>query len=114
MKKLIQLTCILGLIFTTSCSSTKNINNSTKEETTASENIDNTGRDGSSFEKAIIVKSIKEEYAYVKKNCINCTMLGQALAYNEKKPFDILRLKNAEGKEVSYYFDISIFFGKGF
>ncbi|MUU78489.1 hypothetical protein [Winogradskyella endarachnes] len=114
MKKLIQLTCIIGLIFTSSCSSTKNINNSEKEEITTSKNIDNTARDGSSFEKAIIVKSIKEEYVYVKKNCINCTMLGQALAYNDKKPFDILRLKNAEGKEVSYYFDISLFFGKGF
>ena len=114
MKKLIQLTCILGLIFTTSCSSTKNINNSAKEDTTASQNIDNTGRDGSSFKKAIIVNSIKEEYEYVRKVCVNCTMLGQALAYNEKKPFDILRLKNAEGKEVAYYFDISKFFGKGF
>lgn len=96
------------------CSTTKNINKTTKDETNTTQKIDNTGRDGSSFKKAIIVKSINEEYAYVKKDCINCTMLGQALVYNEKKPFDILRLKNADGKEVAYYFDISLFFGKGF
>ncbi|NRD19034.1 hypothetical protein HNV08_03160 [Winogradskyella eckloniae] len=114
MKTLAQIIGIVSLIIITSCSSTKTAKTATKAETNTSQSIDNTGRDGSSFEKAIIVKSISDEYAFVKKACVNCTLLGQALAYNDKKPFDILRLKNAEGETVSYYFDISLFFGKGF
>ena len=71
-------------------------------------------RDGSSFEKAIIVKSIPEEYEYVSKICPDCLLLGQSLTHDNKKPFDILKFKKPNGEEVSYYFDISKFFGKAF
>lgn len=69
-------------------------------------------RDGSSFEKAVLVNNIQEEYIYVRKNCEGCTVMGQALTYNKKIPFDILTCKKPDGQEVSYYFDISKFFGK--
>lgn len=100
MKKIYKITFFLLILTISSCSSTKN--------------IDNSERDGSSFSKAIIINSISEEYDYVKKACSNCQLLGQSLSFEKKKPFDILQLKMADGNTVSYYFDISIFFGKGF
>ncbi|RXJ50663.1 hypothetical protein [Gelidibacter gilvus] len=84
----------------TSCSSTKNIGI--------------IQRDGSSFEKAIIVKSVSEEYDYVRKVCADCQLLGQSLVFEKKKPYDILQLTKSNGEDISYYFDISKFFGKGF
>lgn len=71
-------------------------------------------KDGSSYERAVVVKSIAEEYQYVKRVCLDCQLLGQSLQYNEKKPYDVLRLQTSKGREVAYYFDISSFFGKGF
>ena len=96
--KLVGLIIILSII--TSCSSTKNI------ETII--------RDGSSFEKAIIVNSIAEEYEYIKKVCSDCQLVGQSLVFEKQKPYDILELRKKNGDKISYYFDISKFFGKGF
>ena len=100
MKSLIKFSIILSFLVATSCSSTKSTLNAE--------------RDGSSFEKAIIVNSIAEEYEYTKKVCPNCKFLGQSLVFHEKKPYDILKYKKPNGKTVSYHFDISSFFGKGF
>ena len=69
-------------------------------------------KDGSSIKDAIKVKSVTEEYAYVRNNCDDCTLLGQALLFENGKPYDRINVKNKEGKEISYYFDISSFFGK--
>jgi len=80
----------------------------------SSKSIASSERDGSSFEKAVIVNSITEEYEYAKKACQGCQLLGQSLNQHKGKPYDILRYKNAKGEEVAYYFDISKFFGKGF
>lgn len=100
MKAINKIGFIICLIIITSCSSTKNIGN--------------VQRDGSSFEKAIIAKSVSDEYEYVRKVCSDCQLLGQSLVFEKKKPYDILRFKKSNGEEVSYYFDISKFFGKGF
>ncbi len=100
MRKITKIGFIIGLLFITSCSSTKNIGNAQ--------------RDGSSFEKAIIAKSISAEYEFVRKVCSDCQLLGQSLVFQDKKPYDILRLKKPNGEKVSYYFDISKFYGKGF
>lgn len=70
-------------------------------------------RDGSSYEKAIIVKSIPAEYQYVKKVCPGCQFQGQSLVFHKNKPYDILKYKKPNGEMVSYYFDISKFYGKG-
>lgn len=100
MKELKKIGVIVCLLVMASCSTTKNT-------VTAK-------RDGSSIEKAIIVKSISEEYAYVRKVCNGCQFLGQSLVFKKNKPYDILKVKKTDGKEVSYYFDISKFYGKGF
>lgn len=90
----------------TSCGSQKKAISQTT--TTADTSL----KDGSSVKNAIKVKSIPEEYAYVKKACKGCQLLGQALIFKDKKPYDILNLKKPDGTEVSYYFDISSFYGK--
>ncbi|OUS00965.1 hypothetical protein A9Q86_09465 [Flavobacteriales bacterium 33_180_T64] len=101
MKAIIKFGLIVSLLITTSCASTKNIGHTTE-------------RDGTSFAKAIIVKSIAEEYEYVRKACSDCQLLGQSLIFEKKKPYDILNLKKSNGETISYYFDISKFYGKGF
>ncbi len=100
MKELKKMGFITCLIIMTSCSTTKNIGN--------------VQRDGSSFEKAIIAKSIPAEYEYVRKVCSDCKLLGQSLVFEKKKPYDILKFKKPNGEEISYYFDISKFYGNGF
>ena len=100
MKETTKLGFMICLMIMTSCSTTKNIGE--------------VSRDGSSFEKAIIVKSVAEEYEYVRKVCSDCKLLEQFLTFEKKKPYDILKLKKSNGEEVSCYFDISKFFGKGF
>ena len=97
MKEIKKIGFIICLIIMTSCSTTKNIGNVT--------------RDGSSFEKAIIAKSIADEYEYVRKVCSDCQSLGQSLVFIKEKPYDILRLKKSNGEDVSYFFDISEFYG---
>ena len=100
MKKLLILTLISFFLITTSCGSSKSISE--------------TDRDGSSYEMAIIVNSVPEEYAYIRKVCQGCQVVSQALTYSKGKPYDILKVNQPDGKMVSYYFDISKFFGKGF
>lgn len=68
--------------------------------------------DGSSFEKAIPVKSIDEEYDWVAGHYPGSKFLGQTLVFKDKKPFDRLRIVLSDGSEKDVYFDISKFFGK--
>lgn len=100
------------------CSNTKSVSSTASNNDQKSENQTlnlesaDSNRDGSSFEKAIKVNSIGEEYDYVRKVCPSCKMQKQALVHNKKNPYDILYFKRPDGKEVQYYFDISSFFGK--
>ncbi len=68
--------------------------------------------DGLSMETAIKVKDIKAEYQYVFENCKDCKILGQALLFKNEKPYDRLEAQKPDGSKISYYFDISSFFGK--
>lgn len=75
-------------------------------------------RDGLSFERAIVINEtherpgINDEYAWIRANYPGSRNNSQALVYHDKKPYDILHITTAGGKEVSVYFDISKFFGK--
>jgi hypothetical protein len=119
MKHTLQLFTIVLLLIISSCSSSKKTTTAatTGAGTTASapaaDGAAASASDGSSFEKAIVVKSIKEEYAYVKKVCPECKLKKQALRQNNKKYYDVLYF-DKDGTEVIYYFDINSFFGKSF
>lgn len=70
------------------------------------------GRDGSSPEKAIVVGSVGEEYAWMQRHCPGFQPGMQALHEIDGKPYDVLTWRNAAGEERTVYFDISRFFGR--
>jgi hypothetical protein len=80
------------------CSSTKSISTSSM--------------DGSSKEKAIIVKSISEEYAWIKTNYPGSRVTSQALLGSGKNHYDLLKFVTSSGETKEAYFDINSFFGK--
>ena len=75
-------------------------------------------RDGSSYEKAIIIEAttdfqgVKDEYAWLRKNYPGSKTTKQALTMHDKKSFDVLSVVTADGKAIEVYFDISKSFGK--
>ncbi len=89
---------VLSILFiAVSCSSTRNTS---------------TERDGSSIEKAIIVKSVSEEYQWIRDNYPNSRPMGQSLIFNKKKPYDVIHIQTEAGSEKDIYFDISKFYGR--
>jgi hypothetical protein len=74
--------------------------------------------DGSSFEKAIVIKEVSEmkgvnaEYAYLRAAYPGYKAGGQSLSYHDKKPYDAIKITTADGKQLTVYFDTSNFFGK--
>lgn len=71
---------------------------------------DKVKRDGLTLETAIIVKSVEEEYKYVKKKCQNCQGLSQSVMESEGMYLDVLKYRKEDGKEILYYFDITSFY----
>lgn len=69
-------------------------------------------KDGSSFDKAIKVNSVSEEYDFIKSNCTGCKVMSQSLSEHKGNMFDIINVKKPDGSIHSYYFDIKSFFGK--
>ena len=75
-------------------------------------------RDGSSYEKAIIINEehekpgIDAEYAWIRRQYPVSRTLGQALTYYKNQPYDIIHIVTADGNKSDVYFDISKFFGK--
>ena len=72
------------------------------------------GGDGMSFESAIVVNSVPEEYQYLRNRYPGYKFIMQSLINHEGKYYDVLKIKTAEGEELEIHFDISSFFGKGF
>ncbi len=78
------------------------------------------GGDGFSFKKAIIIsdcdniEGVEQEYIEVRKRFGNYQLIRQSLQENNGKTFDVLELKLENGREITFYFDITDFFGKGF
>jgi hypothetical protein len=74
--------------------------------------------DGSSFEKAIFITETQEtpgvhaEYAWIRDKYPDYLLKGQSLSYHDKKPYDIIHITTADGKDMDIYFDISNFYGK--
>jgi hypothetical protein len=74
--------------------------------------VETTNFDGGSFDRAVKVKGIPQEYNFIKKNCPGCKVESQSLVYHNNKPYDVLKCIREDGTEVSYYFDISSFYKK--
>jgi len=75
-------------------------------------------RDGSSYEKAIIItkksetEGVAAEYEWLKSHYTGYKMGDQSLTNYKGKPYDILNITTTNGKKKEVYFDISNFFGK--
>ena len=67
---------------------------------------------GATPETAISVANIAAEYQWVKANCSGYRPGGQALVQVNGKPYDLLTLRDGDGRERTVYFDISSFFGR--
>ena len=70
----------------------------------------NPGGDGSSAAQAVVVGSVRAEYAWVRRNCPGYSVEMQSLEEIGGKPFDVLRLRNEQGEQRTIYFDISRFY----
>ncbi|MBB3186912.1 hypothetical protein [Microbacter margulisiae] len=114
MKKVILFIFVALLI--ASCSTTKRFSNATAPAQTVLAN--NAGRDGSSYQKAIIIHASSEstgvpaEYQWLKNHYPGYQTKMQTLVFHQKKPYDIIEIVTAEGQDKNIYFDISNYFGK--
>jgi hypothetical protein len=91
----------LSLLLLASCSPSKSLSELSPAD-----------RDGTSFEKAVIVTSVKAEYEWLAIHYPGYKMKMQSLVDHKKKTYDILSIVTAAGLEKDFYFDISEFFGK--
>lgn len=67
--------------------------------------------DGTSPETAIVVRSIAQEYAWLRNHHPGFQMEMQSLSEFDGRPYDVLRCRNDRGEVQTFYFDISEFFG---
>lgn len=111
---------IILLSFIAACSSTKKTGTAqTQTAATDAPVADSAGvRDGSSIEKAILIKAktdmggVDEEYAWLRKNYPGYKSMGQALLNKNKRIYDRIKITTAEGDIKDFYFDITNCFGK--
>lgn len=69
-------------------------------------------RDGLSFDTALKVNSVKEEYEYIESNCSGCQFRGQSLSQYKGNMYDVIKVEKPDGSISTYYFDIKSFYGK--
>jgi uncharacterized membrane protein YkoI len=122
MKKLFPL---LIIIFFASCSSTKKSQTGssatsavTSSDVPATSPKSSAQKDGSNYEKAIVIKAkneakgVAEEYKWLREQYPGYKLIEQSLSSEGKKHYDILKIQTKDGEEKSIYFDITNFFGK--
>ena len=117
MKRLLPLLIMVLLV---SCSSTKKTQApSTINSSSSSTAVKGTTEiDGSSYDKAIVVKEKNEtkgiaaEYKWLRDNYPGYKLISQSLDTKEKKRYDIMEIETANGEKKTVYFDITNFFGK--
>jgi len=70
------------------------------------------GRDGSSFQNAVVVGSVRAEYLYIDRTYSGANILSQMVTDNNGNPYDVVTIMTKEGAEKDLYFDISKFYRK--
>ena len=74
--------------------------------------------DGSSFEKAIVIKAsnemdgIAQEYKWIEKHYPGYKKGSQSLVNHNGRAYDVLQFTDAQGVGHEVYFDITSFYGK--
>ena len=70
------------------------------------------GRDGSTFQKAVIVGSVRAEYLYIDRTFKDASILSQMVVENNGNPYDVVTIQTQDGSKKDVYFDISKFYRK--
>jgi hypothetical protein len=70
------------------------------------------GRDGTSFQNAVVVGSVRAEYLYIDRNYPGSNILSQVVTDNNGNPYDVVTITTKDGTEKDIYFDISRFYRK--
>ena len=70
------------------------------------------GRDGLSFQNAVIVGSVRAEYLYIDRTYPGSNILSQVVTDNNGNPYDVVTITTKDGNEQDVYFDISKFYRK--
>lgn len=97
-----------------SCSSSKS-NNTTA---TSSQSVVDNSRDGSSYEKAVIIKAnsemtgVGEVYKALGKMYPGYKLVSQSTGSNGSKKYDVMKIVTSSGENKTVYFDITSFYGK--
>lgn len=105
MKKVIFIFVLIFGIY--SCSSNQGVSATTQ-----------TQKDGSSYEKAIVIKAknemdgVKSEYAYISKLYPSYKLKSQGTGSKDNRNYDSISIITADGVEKTIYFDITNFYGK--
>ncbi len=70
------------------------------------------GRDGSTFQQAVIVGSVRAEYLYIDRTYPDANILSQMVTENSGNPYDVVTITTKEGTQKDVIFDISKFYRK--
>jgi uncharacterized lipoprotein YehR (DUF1307 family) len=68
------------------------------------------GRDGSSFDKAVIVGSVRAEYLHIDRTWKDANIVSQVVKEHNGKAYDVVSITTKEGAAKDVYFDISKFY----
>ena len=68
-------------------------------------------QDGLSYETAVVVNSVEEEYDWLEANYPGFELIEQGVYLHEGKPYDVVAIFPQDGAEISIHFDISGFYG---
>jgi hypothetical protein len=107
---------LLAILLAFSCSSGHKATGATPAPAVLG--LPDSSRDGSSFEKAIVIHETSEtpgvraEYQWIRDHEPGYSSTKQSLSMYKGKSYDVLHIKNGDGLEKDVYFDISNFFGK--
>ncbi|WP_153796884.1 hypothetical protein [Foetidibacter luteolus] len=118
MKKYILLLAMFAGVV--SCTSSRKSTTGITSSATAGKNEPATvsGGDGLSYETAVIINAggeiqgVAKEYEWLREHYPGYSMVKQTLQHRDKKSYDVLSIKTAEGQQKDIYFDITNFFGK--
>ncbi|MBI5857337.1 MAG: hypothetical protein HZB42_06775 [Sphingobacteriales bacterium] len=74
-------------------------------------------KDGSSYEKAIVINEKSEgpgiaaEYKWLRENYPGYKLISQSLNGKDGKKYDIMAIETRDGEKKTIYFDITKYFG---
>lgn len=106
---------VLVTVFFISCSSTKNTDIVADSKGTSVVKMAN---DGSSYEKAVIIKAkdemsgVSKVYSKLKEMYPGFKLISQGSGSRNGKHYDTMKIMTSNGEEKLVYFDITSFYGK--